>query len=63
MKWIVRKTPSLQPSPQGERELSVRVPCHRGSKDISGVLSPLGERDRVRGDFSRAAVPRSLERC
>jgi very-short-patch-repair endonuclease len=41
------KTPSPQPSPQGERALS----CGPSSEveRNSSVLSPLGERDRVRG--------------
>jgi hypothetical protein len=38
------KPPSPQPSPQGEREYG-RTLCN-------GVSSPLGERDRVRGDVT-----------
>ena len=41
------KTPSPQPSPQGEREPGCD-PLLKGGGS-SGVLSPLGERDRVRG--------------
>ena len=42
------KTPSPQPSPQGEREPAA-APSQRGD-DNSSVPSPHGERDRVRGD-------------
>ena len=47
------KTPSPQPSPQGQREFAA---------DNSGVLSPLGERDRVRGDFPSRIKLRVWER-
>ena len=45
------KTPSPQPSPQGERELAAASPLMQ--EDNSGVPSPLGEKDRMRGDFPR----------
>ena len=47
------KPPSPQPSPHGEREFAA---------DNSGVLSPLGERDRVRGDFPSRIKLRVWER-
>ncbi len=43
------KTPSPQPSPQGERGLAAAF--SPGGGGVSGVLSPLGERDRVRGSL------------
>ena len=41
------KTPSPQPSPQGERGLAAAPPLRQ--EDNSGVPSPLGEKDRMRG--------------
>ncbi len=47
------ETPSPQPSPQGEREFAA---------DNSGVPSPLGEKDRMRGDFPSRIKLRVWER-
>ena len=43
------KTPSPQPSPQGERERNCGP--FRKLKDCPGIPSPLGEKDRMRGDL------------
>ncbi len=53
------KTPSPQPSPHGERELA---PAFTGGEKTTDVLSPLGERDRVRGDFASRIKLRVWER-
>ncbi len=47
------ETPSPQSSPEGEREFAA---------DNSGVLSPLGEKDRMRGDFPSRIKLRVWER-
>ncbi len=57
---VNNKTPSPQPSPQGEREIAAALSSREA--DNSGVLSPLGERDRVRGDFPYRIKLRVWER-
>ena len=54
------KPPSPQPSPQEERELAAAF--FPAGEEIRGVLSPLGERDRVRGDFPSRIKLRVWER-
>ncbi len=54
------KPPSPQPSPQGEREYAAAF-CSR-EVDNSGVSSPLGEKDRMRGDFPSRIKLRVWER-
>jgi mono/diheme cytochrome c family protein len=55
MKWIAAKPPSPQPSPQGEGGPAAALWSRE--ENYSGVPSPLEEKDRVRGDSSRAATP------
>ena len=52
--------PLPQPSPQGEREKTAAL-SSRG-KDNSSVPSPLGEKDRMRGDFPSRIKLRVWER-
>jgi mono/diheme cytochrome c family protein len=52
MTWTACKTPSPQPAPHGERECAAALWSRE--EDYSGVPSPLGEKDRMRGDSTRA---------
>ena len=57
---VDQKTPSPQPSPQGERGLAAAV--GQSTEANSGVPSPLGEKDRMRGDFPSRIKLRVWER-
>jgi hypothetical protein len=49
--WMIRMcplTPALSPSGEGEEAVALSV----NAGEYLSVLSPLGERDRVRGDLA-----------